>query len=370
MPKTFLVQASYIPYESAKDAALDQCARSEFVHLADTVRSDSGNDVECFDYASVDGDSRWFVRAVRRLGGAPAALALIVLLRTQNAEAIYTFSEAAALPLGLLLKLRLRRPVHVSVAVNLKKRETQFFYRWLGVGRQIDTLIAMCEAQRACATTELGVPADKVVVVNGFIDSRFYRPIDVEPEPAFTVASAGSTYRDYATLCQAAAGLPDVSFRVAPTGHPLRLGIMAIPDMPIPPNVDMVATRPGKLREFYAPFSVVAVPVHEGHTTAGSTTMLEAMAMEKAVIVTRSKGLADFVIDGETGLSVAPYDVEGWKAAIARLRDDPALRERLGRNARRWVERNSSLENWSQTIATALRPARVTAPALTAEARS
>jgi glycosyltransferase involved in cell wall biosynthesis len=57
---------------------------------------------------------------------------------------------------------------------------------------------------------------------------------------------------------------------------------------------------------------------------------LEAMALARAVVASRVGGLAQAVVDGRTGLLVAPGDVPGFAAALARLRDDPALRARLG----------------------------------------
>ena len=48
--------------------------------------------------------------------------------------------------------------------------------------------------------------------------------------------------------------------------------------------------------------------------------------------VERTLALAD------AGVSVPPEDAEALTAAIARLADDPAERERLGANGRRWVE--------------------------------
>ena len=57
---------------------------------------------------------------------------------------------------------------------------------------------------------------------------------------------------------------------------------------------------------------------------------LEAMAAGRAVIASSVGGLADAVIDGETGLLVQPENVEQLAQAIARLRDDAPLASRLG----------------------------------------
>jgi len=99
----------------------------------------------------------------------------------------------------------------------------------------------------------------------------------------------------------------------------------------------------------------VAVPLYDNDFQAGITSLLEAMAMGKAVVVTRTEGQTDVVIDGTTGLYVAPGDTQGWRTALARLRDDAALRARLGRNARAWVMANASLVLWADRVSGALR---------------
>ncbi len=55
----------------------------------------------------------------------------------------------------------------------------------------------------------------------------------------------------------------------------------------------------------------------------------EAMAQGTPVVACRGEGPDDFVVDGESGLLVAPGDAEAVAAAIARLLDDPATAARL-----------------------------------------
>jgi len=57
---------------------------------------------------------------------------------------------------------------------------------------------------------------------------------------------------------------------------------------------------------------------------------LEAAAAGKPAIVSDIGGLSDIVLDGETGLLVAPGEVEVLRAALARLCGDAALRGRMG----------------------------------------
>jgi glycosyltransferase involved in cell wall biosynthesis len=62
--------------------------------------------------------------------------------------------------------------------------------------------------------------------------------------------------------------------------------------------------------------------------------VLEAMAMERAIVATAVDGTSEVIEDGCSGLLVAPGAAGPLAAAIVRLLDDAALRARLGSAAR------------------------------------
>jgi glycosyltransferase involved in cell wall biosynthesis len=64
---------------------------------------------------------------------------------------------------------------------------------------------------------------------------------------------------------------------------------------------------------------------------------LEALAMEKAVLVSNVRALAEMIRDGDTGLQFQKGDVNSLADALQRLLGDPALRRRLGVAGREWV---------------------------------
>jgi glycosyltransferase involved in cell wall biosynthesis len=63
-------------------------------------------------------------------------------------------------------------------------------------------------------------------------------------------------------------------------------------------------------------------------------TALEAMASGTPVVASRIGGLAEVVVDGETGFLVAPGDLAALHDRLALLLSDPGLAARLGANAR------------------------------------
>jgi len=89
-----------------------------------------------------------------------------------------------------------------------------------------------------------------------------------------------------------------------------------------------------RLERLYARAAVVVCPSHrEGFGVACA----EAMAHGRPVVASAVGGLLDLVVDGETGLLVAPGDVGELRAALERLLGDAELRRRLGAAGRRRI---------------------------------
>jgi glycosyltransferase involved in cell wall biosynthesis len=88
------------------------------------------------------------------------------------------------------------------------------------------------------------------------------------------------------------------------------------------------------LARIYGDIDVLVVSsLNEGTPVA----IIEAMAARRAVVATRVGGVPDVVRDGQTGLLVEPGDPKGLAAAVQRVFEDDALRERLASAAQEWV---------------------------------
>ncbi len=83
-----------------------------------------------------------------------------------------------------------------------------------------------------------------------------------------------------------------------------------------------------------APFPRKPLPVCE---LISPIKPFEAMAMHKAVVASDVAALAEIVQDGVTGRLFAKGDAADLARVLEELLDDPAARERLGEDARRWV---------------------------------
>lgn len=96
----------------------------------------------------------------------------------------------------------------------------------------------------------------------------------------------------------------------------------------------------GEVASITATFDIYAYPSHwEGLPYA----ILEAMRAGCAIVATDVGGIPEAVIDGETGLLVAPRSPGALSAALERMLADRALRSRLGEGARCRYETEFSL---------------------------
>lgn len=136
--------------------------------------------------------------------------------------------------------------------------------------------------------------------------------------------------------------LPDAALEIvgrAPRPQVKKLGEQA----GIRVNADVAELKP-----FYANAQIVVAPLRAGGGTR--LKILEAMAFGRAVVSTRMgcKGLD--VRDGDTIL-LADTPQE-FTAAVVRLAQDPALRNRIARNARELVEQRYSWKRQGQKLLT------------------
>ena len=97
------------------------------------------------------------------------------------------------------------------------------------------------------------------------------------------------------------------------------------------------------------------MPLEDVEFQAGVTAILEAMAMERAVLCSRISGQTDVIVEGESGRYVPPGDVAALRAAIMDLLANPDETVRLGQVGRRLVERELSLDRYVERLSALVR---------------
>jgi glycosyltransferase involved in cell wall biosynthesis len=78
--------------------------------------------------------------------------------------------------------------------------------------------------------------------------------------------------------------------------------------------------------------------------------LLEAMALGKPIVATRTEGNEEVVIDGETGYLVPPADPQALAEAILRLLKDPFLRCQMGQKGKERVQSLFSMDRYQAEL--------------------
>lgn len=307
---------------------------------------------DLLDYAALEAEASPALVRLARHAGRDFALAALGYSRRRDYDVLYSNGENVSIPLALLLKRHRARPLHVLIGHRLSPRKKKPFLRALHP--QMDGIFVYASTQRDYARKELGIPDTKLHLIPFHADHRFYRPLPASPEaPSRMICSAGLEWRDYPTLIEAVRGL-DVEVRLG-AASPWSKHRNETEKRELPSNVSARRYEYAELRRLYADSRFVVVPLYENDFQAGITTILEGMAMGKAIVTSRTTGQVDTIRDGENGLYAPPGDARALRAALRRLLDNPEEAARLGAQARRDIETGMSLDHWVERIACVLR---------------
>jgi colanic acid/amylovoran biosynthesis glycosyltransferase len=170
-----------------------------------------------------------------------------------------------------------------------------------------------------------------------------------EPDVVLTVARLieKKGLADLVTACGMLVGR-GVSLRLEVIGDgPLRLRLEDQARRVGIPAVFRGAIPNEEVLEWYRRATVFCLPcvvADNGDRDGLPTSVLESMALGLPVVTTAVNGLAEAVIDGQTGLVVPSRDPVSLAGALDRLLGDPELRARLARRARDHVEQHFALD--------------------------
>jgi glycosyltransferase involved in cell wall biosynthesis len=278
---------------------------------------------------------------------------LQILKWTSPYDIVYSASQYDTMLLSILRRMGLFHKHIVATMHHMPKgllgRPSIFRF----VFDYHDRLLCLSEDVQRDLLERVRVPRHKLNLVGWAVDLDFYKSEEspvVDPPLAL---SAGKTKRDYDTLAKAFAGLDCrleiyCSAQSAPQLQPAS-NIQVFFDTKSPTQSATLSVP--QLLERYRDSLVVAIPLQasEVRRTSGSTSLLEAMAMGRPVVMTTNSFLD--IEKERVGIFVEPSDIEAWREAITYLVDHPDEAKEMGRRARRLCEDRFELADYSARIA-------------------
>lgn len=342
-----------IPERLDADVAAGRRPRADYRVLARELGA------EIIDLDRAVQSSRHIGRILARRAPTGLVLAWSCYRRRNQVDLIVTDGEQVGIWYALLCHFGRSQARHIMIVHVMSVPKKQRLFSWFRLGPMIDRYIVYCERQRSFVVHELGVPDERVVVSPFMVDTEFFAPERTAVPRRRMICAVGLERRDYQTLMDAVVNL-DVEVVIA-AASPWSKQADSSAAKTIPANVSVTSFDLFELRDLYAASAFVVMPLEAVDFQAGITTILEAMAMERAVICTRTPGQTDTIIDGVNGRYCEPGDATTMRHLIAELLDNPDEAARLGRNARSWAVRHADIEVYAArvaAIAEAVRPSR------------
>jgi PEP-CTERM/exosortase A-associated glycosyltransferase len=223
--------------------------------------------------------------------------------------------------------------------------------------RRAAAVVTLSETMRDDILARGGIDPARVHVVPNAVDVDAFRPGPRDPglaaslgiagdEPVVGYISSFSAYEGISYLIEAVALL---------RARGRRVRLLLVGDGDEMPALRATADRCGltadggvvftgrvphtEVAAYYRLIDVFVVPRTADRVSQLVTPLkpYEAMAMEKALVVSGVDALLEIVRDGETGAAFRPEDPVSLAATIEPLLDDPGRRTQLGIAARAWV---------------------------------
>jgi glycosyltransferase involved in cell wall biosynthesis len=283
-------------------------------------------------------------------------LAREIQRRHAEYDAIVTWGEKLSLAMLLQQQLASISKPHIAMMYQFEKPNIRVPLNVLR--KNLHSVVTWSSVQRRALIERLRFPPERVYLIRHYVDQVFYSPRPMEED---MICAVGAEMRDYATLLEAVRGT-GIRCHIA-TDHvriPGRFRLLndrRVPIGNIGAGADTQITRGRmpltELRNLYARSRFVVVPLLPSDTDNGVTVILEAMAMGKTVICSRTRGQVDVIQEGVTGLYVPVGDAAALRTAVLSLWNEPLRAQQMGRNARAWVEQHHTLEKFTSTARSA-----------------
>jgi glycosyltransferase involved in cell wall biosynthesis len=311
-------------------------------------------DTETLDYSAYNGKyvGRFFRQLETQLRS-DIYLATLSWWRSLRRPLIFAWSERAGIPLAAYKRLTRSKGRFVSMFQCWSAKQ-ELAITTFGLLDSMDAIIVHCRSMQD-NIVRLGAPRERVRLIHYSIDQNFFSPRpDSEPHRDVIMSLGEQRSRDYTSLFEAVKGLP-LTLDVAGFGHWYAREKRSPMVASVPENVFMLNHLPQReLRDRYARSRFVVIPVYDLVYSAGATASMEAASMGRAVIAFRSRGITDYIIDGETGILVEPGNVQAMREAIQSLMANPKEAKRLGENGRQRILDELNLETYVGNIADVL----------------
>ncbi|MDD3531279.1 MAG: glycosyltransferase [Candidatus Pacebacteria bacterium] len=264
-------------------------------------------------------------------------------------DIVFTSSAFGSLLLKALLGLSRPRWVvfdfglasMLGAGATLKQRVLAFMLR------RADGIITLSPGERDSMRARFPSYLDAIQYFPLGVDTAYFAPDRSVEEGDFILSPGRDPRRDLSTLVLASEGIvPEVKV----TSRHYDASTLGSAGA----HITRHEFSPLELREEYRRAKLIVLPISTAdglNDSSGCSTLVEAMAMGKAIIATHTETMAAYITHGENGWLVPEKDVQALREAVELLWHDGGLRRRLGQAAREFAVRECSADLYAGRLA-------------------
>jgi hypothetical protein len=202
----------------------------------------------------------------------------------------------------------------------------------------IDEFIVFSNWEISVYSELFGIPSTKFRYLPWAMEPPVAGPDN--PVSGQYLCAIGGEGRDYALLARAMAKLPDINMVIVARPH-------SIAGLEFSDNVRVFTNLPAPQTWCIASDSLgLVVPLKTDTTACGHVTLVGAQLLGIPLLITRSRGVEDYVEDGRTAALVQAQDPEALIAAIQDMVKTPARAREIAQQAQQKARVQNSLAGW------------------------
>jgi glycosyltransferase involved in cell wall biosynthesis len=263
----------------------------------------------------------------------------VTLARKTKADVLVAHGPTLAAWCGLFGRLFGLRSRLMALSFNFVKLPSRWKTGLFAFGlRRVDRFTVFSTVERHLYARAFSLPIERFDFVHWGVQVPKVANTQL-PQTGEYVSAIGGNARDYGTLVEAARLTPEISYALVV--RPSSLDGISIPfNVSVHVNLALDSTM-GLLK--HSRFMVL--PLDSSEVPCGHVTLVAAMHLERAMIVTASSGVADYVENGANALTAPQGDVLALVNAIRRLWNDRSFCYNLAKQGKRFASTHCTEEN-------------------------
>lgn len=169
------------------------------------------------------------------------------------------------------------------------------------------------------------IPIEKIDMLHWAVHVPKVDSTEAPLETGRYICALGSQGRDYATLFATMKKLPNIKLVLVASSD-------SIMGLSIPDNIKIYTHIPlAQAQNILAHCAFMVLPLRDSEVPCGHVTIVSSMFFGKAIVVTNSLGVQDYILDDETGLFYEPKNDNDLSEKINSLWDDTDKNKRLSK---------------------------------------